>query len=125
MTGLQLEDILALHPLVSEKSGGGIGLRDRGLLESAILSADASFGGIEIYPTVEEKAARLAYAIISNHPFLDGNKRMGILCLLLILRLNHVSLSYTQDELAHLGLSVAAGTLDYEEILAWIRNHKV
>ncbi|MBR5868254.1 MAG: type II toxin-antitoxin system death-on-curing family toxin [Clostridia bacterium] len=125
MTRLFLEDILALHPLVSEKSGGGTGLRDRGLLESAVLSADASFGGIEIYPTVEEKAARLAYAIISNHPFLDGNKRMGILCLLLTLRLNRISLSYTQEELACLGLSAAAGSLDYEGILAWVVNHKV
>lgn len=124
MITLQTDDILALHPLVSEKSGGGTGLRDRGLLESAVFSANASFGGVEIYPTTEEKAARLAYAIISNHPFLDGNKRMGVLCLLLTLRLNHISLSYTQSELAALGLSAAAGKLDYEGILSWIIDHK-
>lgn len=125
MRRLSVEEVLALHPLVSEKSGGGTGLRDRGLLESAVYSADAAFGGVELYPTAEEKAARLMFALVSNHPFLDGNKRIGVLCLLLILELNHVPLSYTQDELARLGLGVAAGEIDYDGILLWITQHKI
>ena len=118
MRRLSVEEVLALHPLVSEKSGGGTGLRDRGLLESAVYSADAAFGGVELYPTAEEKAARLMFALVSN-------QRIGVLCLLLILDLNHVPLSYTQDELARLGLGVAAGEIDYDGILLWITQHKL
>ena len=82
------------------------------------------FGEEEAYPTVEQRAARLAYAITQNHPFVDGNKRIGMLVMLMTLRLNHVQIQYTQAELIQLGLSVADNSYRYEDILAWITNHK-
>ena len=97
--------------------------RDRGLLESAVYSADASFDDVEIYPTIEEKAARLAYSLISNHAFVDGNKRIGVFVMLMTLRLNGIRLVYTQPELIELGLQAASGIMKYEEILNWIKVH--
>ena len=80
---------------------------------------------MEAYPTTEEKAARLAFSLIGNHAFVDGNKRIGILVMLMTLRLNHTEIRYTQAELTELGLKIADGSLHYEEILAWIRSHAV
>lgn len=120
---LTVDEIITLQEKVIAKTGGSIGLRDRGLLESAVYSADSAFGDVEIYPSLEEKAARLAFAITVNHAFVDGNKRIGILVMLLTLELNGRSLTYTQAELIALGLGVADGKLKYEEILAWVTGH--
>ena len=120
---LTVEEILALQEKVISQTGGSFGLRDRGLLESAVYSADSSFGDVEVYPSLEEKAARLAFAITGNHAFVDGNKRTGMLVMLLTLRLNGRTLRYTQAELVDLGLGTADGSLGYEEILAWIISH--
>lgn len=116
-------EIRALHSMLIAATGGSDGLREQGLLESAVHSAAASFGGSEIYPSAEEKAARLMYALTGNHAFVDGNKRIGVLAMLTYLRMNHVMLRYTQAELIDLGLSVAAGATDYDGILLWIRSH--
>lgn len=123
MMRLTIEEIILLHTKLTDRTGGSDGLRDRGLLESAVYSAQSSFGGEQVYPSVEEKAARLMYALVSNHAFVDGNKRIGILVMLVTLRLNGVILRYTQEELIALGLSAASGAVRYEEILTWIRNH--
>ena len=122
---LTVDEILGLHEKLVAATGGSAGLRDRGLLESAVFGADASFGDTEVYPTVEEKAARLAFGLIGNHAFVDGNKRIGIFVMLMTLKLNGVCLAYTQAELSALGLDVAAGLRSYEDILAWIRGHAV
>lgn len=87
-------------------------------------SATGGFDDMEQYPTIEEKAARLAFAIVGNHAFIDGNKRIGILCMLMTLQLNHSSIQFTQQELIHLGLSIADGSYGYEEIHFWIVSHK-
>lgn len=76
------EEIIRLHGKLIEATGGTDGLRDRGLLSSAVANAYGGFGDVEIYPSVDEKAARLAYALIENHAFIDGNKRIGILVML-------------------------------------------
>lgn len=120
---LTTEEVLMLHSKLLAATGGLPGLRGRGLLESAVLSVDAGFEDVEQYPTVEEKAARLAYALISNHPFIDGNKRVGVLAMLMTLKLNGVALRYTQQELIDLGLAAASGKAGYGEILAWILCH--
>ena len=120
---LTVDEILKLHTKLTAKTGGGDGLRDRGLLESAVYSAQSSFGGAEIYPSLAEKAARLQFALTANHAFVDGNKRIGVLVMLLTLKLNGVSLHYTQEELTQLGLSAAGGQADYKDILAWIKGH--
>lgn len=93
-------------------------------LESAVYRADSGFGDEEAYPTVEEKSARLMYSLVSNHVFVDGNKRIGVFVLLLTLRLNGIILKYRQAELVALGLSTAKGELGCKEILNWINNHK-
>ena len=120
---LTVDEVIMLHGKLLEATGGFPGLRDRGLLESAVLSVNAGFEDVEQYPTAEEKAARLAYTLISNHPFVDGNKRVGVLSMLMMLKLNGVTLRYTQQELIDLGLAAASGKMGYEEIRGWILHH--
>lgn len=121
---LTVDEIIQLHSRLVERTGGCDGLRDRGLLESAVFNVESCFGGVEAYPTVEEKAARLLFSLANNHAFVDGNKRIGVLAMLMTLSLNDVPLQYTQEELITLGLSVADGSYDYPAILKWIRTHK-
>lgn len=123
MRSLEKETVMALHRLLTDTVGGAHGLRDGGLLDSAVLAAYATFDGVELYPTVEEKAARLAHSLIANHAFVDGNKRIGILVMLTFLRANGVPLVARDEELVALGLGVAAGELGYREILAFIEAH--
>ena len=120
---LTISEIIELHEKLIIATGGSAGLRDQGLLESAVLGSYQSFGGEDLYPTIIEKAARLAYAICKNHPFVDGNKRVSVTSLLVILRMNDINLSFTQQELIALGLGIADGSLDFESIVAWINAH--
>jgi death-on-curing protein len=91
-------------------------------LESAVFSCNQSLDGKELYPDVIEKAARLAFAICANHPFIDGNKRAAVTALLTVLRLNDVDITCTQKELAALGLGVANGSLGFEAVAQWVRS---
>ena len=118
------EKVLLLHQMIAEATGGSIGVRDEGLLESALESAYASFGGQDFYPTKEEKGARLGYALISNHAFVDGNKRIGTYIMLTFLEMNGIRIQCTDEELVHVGLSVADGSMKYEELLQWVRDHE-
>ncbi len=118
-------EIIDLHSKIINRTGGSDGLRDINLLESAVYSATASFGDVENYQTVEEKAARLMFALVSNHAFVDGNKRIGVFVMLMTLKLNNIEIKYSQAELISLGLSVAAGQTDYSDILNWINNHEI
>ncbi len=122
---LTVDEVIALQEKLIVKTGGSYGLRDRGLLESALYSAQNSFGEQEQYPTIEEKAARLMYALVGNHAFVDGNKRIGVLVMLLTLRLNHIPFSCTQAQLIELGLAAAAGKADVTDILQFIRTHTI
>lgn len=124
MIVLTVDEIVLLHGKLLRATGGTSGLRDPGLLESAVLSINAGFGDSEQYPTVEAKAARLAFALVSNHAFVDGNKRIGMLAMLMLLGLNNVTLRYTQNELINLGLDAASGRAKYEDILEWILQHR-
>ena len=121
---LTVEEIIELHDKLIDRTGGSQGLRDHSLLESAVYSAMSGFGGSEAYPTVEEKAARLMFALTNNHAFVDGNKRIGVLTMLMTLQLNNVKLQYPQSELISLGLAVADGSKVYDQILDWITEHK-
>ena len=118
------EKILLLHQIMGEATGGTVGVRDEGLLESALESAYSGFDGEEFYPTKEEKGARLGFSLISNHAFLDGNKRIGIYVMLSFLEMNGVRINCTDDELVDIGLSVASGSMDYDGLLAWIIKHR-
>ena len=119
------EKVLLLHKLMAEATGGSVGVRDEGLLESALESSFASFSGEELYPSKEEKGARLGYTLISNHAFVDGNKRIGMYVMLTFLEVNGIRLDCTNDEVAAVGLAVAAGQMDYESLLTWVREHRV
>lgn len=121
---LTTDEIIKLHEKVIERTGGSSGMRDFGLLESAVFSAENSFDDVEQYPTVEEKAARLMFSLTNNHAFVDGNKRIGVFVMLMTLELNGIVLNHTQKELIELGLSVADGTMNYYEILDFINRHK-
>ena len=118
------DKVLLLHKLMAEETGGSIGVRDEGLLESALEMAFASFDGEELYPTKEEKGARLGYNLISNHAFVDGNKRIGMYVMLTFLEVNGIRLVCTNDEVATVGLSVASGSMNYDALLAWVRDHR-
>ena len=118
------EKVLLLHQMIAEATGGSIGVRDEGLLESALESAYASFGGQDFYPTKEEKGARLGYALISNHAFVDGNKRIGVYVMLAFLEMNGIRIHCTDEELVRVGLSVADGSMGYEKLLQWVMEHR-
>ncbi len=122
---LTTSEIISIHEKLILKTGGSGGVRDITLLESAVSSASNFFEDFEQYPSIEEKAARLAFAVIGNHAFIDGNKRIGILTMLMTLSLNNVKLSYTQRELIDLGLSIASGVYKYDSIFNWIMSHKI
>ncbi len=117
------DKVLLLHKLIAEETGGSIGVRDEALLESALEGAFAGFGDREFYPTKEEKGARLGYTLISNHAFVDGNKRIGMYVMLTFLEVNGLHVDCTNEEVAEVGLAVAAGTMDYDALLAWVREH--
>lgn len=118
------DKVLLLQQLVIEATGGSAGVKDFGLLDSAIESAYQTFGGQELYPSKEEKGARLGYNLVSNHAFVDGNKRIGLLVMLSFLAINGINLKYTDDDLVFIGLSLADGKMSYGELLSWIKEHK-
>ena len=117
------EKVLRLHKLIAEETGGSIGVRDEALLESALEGVFAGFGGKEFYPSKEEKGARLGYTLISNHAFVDGNKRIGMYVMLTFLEVNGIHMDCTNEEVATVGLAVANGSMSYEDLLAWVRDH--
>ena len=115
--------VQALHHKMALQSGGSEGLRDYGLLSSAVASVQAGFGGVEFYPTLEEKAARLGYALVSNHAFVDGNKRIGVLAMLVMLKVNGLELTCHNPDVIKIGLSLADGSMDEPALLQWVREH--
>ena len=125
MTTFSKEKVLLLHQLMAEATGGDVGVRDEALLESAIENIFATFDGVELYPSKEEKAAQLGFSLISNHAFVDGNKRIGMYLMISFLELNGIRIDATNEEVAKLGLDVAGGLADNKHILKWIKAHKV
>ena len=118
------DKVLLLHQLITEATGGDAGVRDFGLLDSALENIYQTFDGQELYPTKQEKGARLGYTLISNHAFVDGNKRIGVYVMLSFLEMNGIKIACTDDELVHIGLSVADGSMKYEELLQWVLDHR-
>ena len=124
MIKLSKEKVLLLHQLIAEETGGSIGVRDEGLLESALGNAYATFGGEELYKTKEEKAASLGFSLISNHAFVDGNKRIGVYVMLTFLEAEGIKMICSNADVVELGLSVASGNMKYDDILNWIKKFK-
>ena len=119
-----IEQIIEMHSILIRRTGGLDGIRDRGLIESALARASAGFGDYERYTGVEAKAAAIAHGLGSNHGFIDGNKRIGVAVMLLILRKNDIRLTFTQIELIRLGLDIATDQVGPDDIVKWIRQHQ-
>lgn len=123
MIWLSEKQILFLHDKLIEATGGSSDLRDESLLQSALLSPLQTYNSVELFPSPVEKAARLACGLTQNHPFVDGNKRIGAHAALVTLKLNGVTLSYTQKELSDVFLTLASGKLSFEELRDWMNSH--
>ena len=121
---LTLDEVLAIHAHQVELYGGALGLRDRSLLESALAMPQAVFNEEFLHPTIEEQAAAYLFHLVSNHPFLDGNKRVGLACALVFLRLNRVRIGATDDELVALTLGVATGDHSKADVAVFFQGHK-
>ena len=124
MIRLTKAQILLLHNQLTAETGGISGLRDEGLLESAIITPFQTFDGMDMYPTLQQKAARLCFGLVKNHPFIDGNKRIGTHAMLVFLALNGIELRYTQKELSDIIISLAAGEMEFSDLLQWILAHQ-
>ena len=121
---LSKEQVILLHHDLIKTTGGTDGIRDEALLDSALHAPFQSFGGIDSFPSIQQKAARLGFGLIKNHAFVDGNKRIGTHTMLVFLALNGIELSYTQEELSGFILSVAAGESSFEDMVKWILDHQ-
>jgi death-on-curing protein len=119
---LSLEDVLGIHPQQLARFGGGEGVRELGLLESALAQPQATFGGEYVHQDVWEMAAAYLFHVVSNHPFVDGNKRVGLLSALVFLELNGVSLTQGSEALYELTMAVAAGQRTKAEVVATLRR---
>ena len=124
MKRLTIHQVLLLHSELVHETGGEDGLRDEGLLDAALNAPFASFGGIDVYPSIQQKAARLCFGLVKNHAFIDGNKRIGAHVMLMFLALNGVELVYTQEELVQIILNIAAGSTTFDELLIWLIDHQ-
>lgn len=125
MIKLTKEQILMLHSELIKTTGGSDGIRDIGLLESALETPFQSYGGEELYPSIQAKAARLCYGLVKNHAMVDGNKRIGVHAMLVFLSINGYELEYSQKELSDLILDVAADKKQYEDVLQWLLEHQI
>jgi len=123
MRHLSLAEVAELHRLVIEAAGGIHGIRDLGALESAVAQPRMSFGGEDLYPTLLDKAGALCFSLVLNHPFLDGNKRVGHAAMETLLILNGFEISATIQEQESLMLSLAAGEIGRSELNDWLREH--
>ena len=118
------DKVLLLHKLITEETGGDPNVRDIALLESALESAFATFDGVELYPKKQEKGARIGYSLISNHAFVDGNKRIGMFIMMIFLEINGIVIRPSNEEFARVGLAVAAGEMKYADLLEWILENE-
>ena len=125
MRFLRLNEVLYLHRRIIEETGGSGELRDAGALESALAQPRMTFDGKDLYPGLAEKAAALCFSLVQNHPFVDGNKRVGHAATVAFLELNGYRLQAGVDEQEHMVLGVAAGSIDREGLVSWLRSHVI
>lgn len=125
MKYLKLEDVIMFHSKIIQLTGGSEGIRDKSLIESAIHKAFQTFDGNDLYESDLKKISVITYSLIKNHGFIDGNKRIGVSVMLLLLRLNDIQIKYPQADLVQLGMKTAAGLLSEADIEQWIIRHQV
>ncbi|MDY5819164.1 MAG: type II toxin-antitoxin system death-on-curing family toxin [Treponema sp.] len=124
MIFFEFEQVIKLHSSLIAKTGGMDGIRDENLLDSALKSPFQTFDGNELYPDIFDKASQLCYSLVENHPFADGNKRIGVHLTLLFLKINNENIEYSQAELIDFGLNIASGKMNKDDIKAWFLNHR-
>ena len=124
MIFFEYEQVVKLHSSLIKKTGGLDGVRDENLLDSTLKSPFQTFEGNDLYPEILNKAAQLCYSLIQNHPFVDGNKRIGVHLSLLFLKLNDINLLYLQQELIDFGFSISSGKMPKDDIKKWFIEHK-
>lgn len=125
MIFFEFEQVTRIHSSLIAKTGGLDGIRDKNLLDSALKVPFQTFDGKDLYPDILDKATQLCFSLINNHPFSDGNKRIGIHLTLLFLKINNVQLNYVQQELIDLGFGIASSKLQKNDIREWFENHVV
>lgn len=123
MKRLSMPQIVMMHSALIKETGGLDGIRDENLLDSAINAPFQTFGGEYVYKTLEAKAARLGYFIVKNHAFVDGNKRIGMLAMMVFLELNDIGLTCSDQDIIETGLRLATGEMDDQQLLEWILQH--
>lgn len=123
MKRLSIPQIVMMHSALIKETGGLDGIRDENLLDSAVNAPFQTFGGEYVYKTLEAKAARLGYSLVNNHPFVDGNKRIGMLAMLVFLEINGIELTCSDQDIIETGLKLAAGEMDDKQLLEWILRH--
>jgi death-on-curing protein len=123
MRHLSLAEVIELHRMVIEQAGGSPGLRDLGALESVVAQPRMTFGGTDLYPSWVEKSAALWFSLVKNHPFIDGNKRVGHAAMETLLVINGFEIDASTDEQEQLVLALAAGQLSREDLVGWLRGH--
>ena len=121
---LSKEQVIMLHKHLIKNTGGSEGIRDEGMLDSALSNPFQSFGGAELYPSIQAKAAQICFGLVKNHPMIDGNKRLGAHVMLVFLALNGYELFYTQQELSDMILALASGKIGTEAVMQWIIGHQ-
>ena len=125
MRYLSLQEVITLHSLLISQSGGSSGLRDRAPLESAVAQPEASFGGEDLYPDLASKAAALGHSLIQNHPFVDGNKRIGHAAMEVFLLLNSHEIDASVDDQEKIIIDVASGKVSRIELSEWLSKHVI
>ena len=123
MRYLTLGEVVELHRSIVQTSGGAAGVRDLGALESALAQFRSTFDGVDLYPSLAEKAAALGYSLVQNHPFLDGNKRIAHAAMETFLILNGLEIDAAIDEQEQLMLGLATSRVSRAELVAWLRDH--
>jgi death-on-curing protein len=123
MKTISLEQLLQMHALIVNETGGSTGLRDLGRLEAAIATQSQNVFGEELYPTLIDKAAAIIRGIIADHPFVDGNKRTAILTGLTLLEINDLRFRAQSGEIEDFAVLIATDKLDVPAITAWLRSH--
>ena len=125
MITLSKEQVKRLHRVLLESTGGLEGIREEALLDSAMASPFQTFDSVELYPSTAAKIARMAYSLICNHPFVDGNKRIGTLVMMVLLELNHIETDFTDDDVIHTGLELANGGMNDKQLLNLILKRSI
>jgi death-on-curing protein len=120
MIVLSKEQVKQLHRKLLERTGGLDGIRDENLLESALSNPFQTFSGAELYPSVSAKIARIAYGLVCNHPFVDGNKRTGTYAMMVLLELNHIDTDFSDDDIIRIGLELADGSMSDKQLFGLI-----